>query len=241
MSCLAFFTTVTYPNTAIVSISCPRSAYHTDNDTFVRDLITVINAKNIVPITSLSVENLYPATFQGQDSQGIRRVSIEFHHFDFQPSGISWDSLALHHLKSFKVVGIGILRSVWLSVFGKLEKLETIVIRHYTNELIDGLCPVISRDPAAVDATVTSTPGKLKFSALKSLSLNGMYERWEVETLALCFRERQRRGFSLRRLWIEGYGDGGDVVCQLRPLISHVKWTQVHEADKPDAGSDDTY
>jgi len=73
LSCLAFFTKITYPNTTIVSVKCSRPAYHTDNATPVRDLIIIINAKNIVPITSLYVENHYPGTFRSQDSQGVSR------------------------------------------------------------------------------------------------------------------------------------------------------------------------
>ena len=114
MSCLAFFTRFTYPNTAIVSVKCSRSDYRSDSVTPVRDLITVINAKNIVPITSLYVESAYPRTFRGQDSQGIGRVVVEFQGVSFQPSSISWDSLALHHLKPLRVIGIKILSSVWL-------------------------------------------------------------------------------------------------------------------------------
>jgi len=233
MSCLAFFTNFTYPNTAIVSIQCSGSAYHTDNVMpSVRDLITTINAKNIVPITSLYVNNLYNGTFRAQDSQEINRVFVEFRSVLLQPSSISWDSLSLHHLKSLHVVGIMIQRSVWLGVFGKLKKLETIVIRYHANELLGALSRGISRGLAGADATVTSTPRKLKFSALKSLSLRGMDEHcgerpW-VETLPLCFRERRRRGLTLRRLCIEGHGGGADVVCQVRPLIKHVKWTEVY-------------
>jgi len=245
MICLAFFTKFIYPNTAIVSIKSFRSDYHADNvGPSLRDLITTINAKNIVPIASLSVENLfYLATFGGQDSQGIRRVFVEFLGVSFQPSTISWDSLALHHLKSFHVVGVRILRSVWLSVFGKLKKLETIIIRHHANELLDALSRGISRDSAGADVTVTSSPRKLKFSALKFLSLSGTpggyySERPWVETLALCFRERRRRGLTLRRLCMEGYGDGADVVCQLGSSIRRVKWREVHEEISDDESRD---
>ena len=109
MNCLAFFTKFTYPNTTIVSINCLPSAYQPGNVTLVRDLITTINAKNVVPITSLYVD---PLAFRGQDSQGIRRVFVDFYGVSFPPSSISWDSLALHHLKSLRVIKINILRSV---------------------------------------------------------------------------------------------------------------------------------
>ena len=123
MSCLAFFTNFTYPNTAIVSIQCSHSGYHTDNIMFsVHDLITTINTKNIVPITSLYVDNLDNGTFRAQVSQGTNRVFVEFLGGVFE--SISWDSLPLHHLKSLQVIDLEIPRSAWLSVFGKLKKTQ---------------------------------------------------------------------------------------------------------------------
>ena len=76
--------------------------------------------------------------------------------------------------------------------------------------------------------TVTSSPGKLKFEALKSLLLSSTLgehygDRPSVENLALHFRERRRWGLTLRRLCMEGYGDGADVVCRLGAFIKHVK------------------
>ena len=116
MSCFAFFTTFIYLNTAIVSIKCFCLGHHTDDVVLpVRDLITTINAKNIVPITSLYVDNSYPGTFRGQDSQGIGRVFVEFPGISSilcQFSGITWDVLTLHYLKSLQVVGIKISESV---------------------------------------------------------------------------------------------------------------------------------
>jgi len=240
MGCLAFFTTLTYPNTTIVSIKCCREDYHTDNIApgSVRALISTISAKNIVPITSLCVENLCRGMFQGQDSQGIRRIFIEFQDISFQSSSISWDSLTLHHLKSLRVAGIYIPWSVWLGLFGKLKTLKTIFITDHANEFLD----VLSRgDPAMVHATPASSPVKLKFTALKSLSLSGMDERelpW-VEKLALCLRERRKRGLNLRRLCIEGFGDGADVVCQLGSPIKHVKWREIDDSEEETSDEED--
>ena len=246
MSCLAFFTTFTYPNNAIVSIKCFPSDYHPANITPVRDLITVITAKNIVPITSLYLENLYFGTFRAQDSQGTRRVFIEFQGVAFQPSSISWDSLTLHHLKFLQVAGFEILRSVWLSVFGRLKELKTIHITDYAGEFLNVLFRGISRDLAVSHAAVISSPGKLKFSALTSLSLNstvGEYygDRPWAEMLVLCFIERRRRGLTLRRLSIEGHGDGADVVPRLCSFIKHVKWTKVYEEETSDGRDYEDY
>ena len=239
VGCLAFLTKLTYPNTATVSINCFPSGYTDNVMPSVRDLITTINAKNIVPITSLYVENRYQAmTFRGQDAQGIERVFVLFQNYSLQPSGISWDSFALHHLKSLRVIGFKILPSVWLSVFGKLKKLKTILIIHHASEFIDVLSCGISRDSA-----VTSSPGKLNFSALKSLSLSGTLgrhygERPRAESLASCFRERRRRGLTLRRLCIESHGGSADVVCELSSFIKHVKWTEIPEEETSDEESD---
>ena len=73
----------------------------------ISDLITAINAKIIIPITFLHVDNLYHGSFQGQDSQGIRRVLVDFQDVSVRPFSISWDSLALHHLK---IINIKILQ-----------------------------------------------------------------------------------------------------------------------------------
>ena len=234
MSCLAFFTKFIYPNTAIVSIECSRSDYHSDIVTPVRDLITVVNAKNIVPITSLHVENLNRTTFRGQDSQGIRRIVIDFQDIPLETSSISWDSLTLHHLKSLQVHGIYIPRSVWLSVFGKLKTLKIIFITGHVNEFLGLSSRGISRDPAMGDATSTDSPGKLKFGALKSLSLGYHSDlpynaSFWVDSLVSCFRERRRRGSVLRKLSIDGYGDGAGAVCQLGSVVKHVRWSEVEE------------
>ena len=107
MNCLAFFTKFTYPNTAIVSVKCSRPAYHPGNITLAPDLITIINTKNVVPITSLHIENVCGHwTFRGHDSHGIRRVFFDFQDISFQPSSIGWDSLPLHHLKYLQVTAI---------------------------------------------------------------------------------------------------------------------------------------
>jgi len=96
-------------------------------------------------------------------------------------------------------------------------------------------------------ATAASSPGKLKFRALKSLLLSDMdelqyYGEWpRVETLTSCFRERRRRGLTLQKLCIEGYGDGVDVVGPLGSLIKHVRWTEVHEATTDEEDYDDYY
>ena len=171
-NCVAFFTEFAYPNTAIVSIKCSRSSQTDNLAPSVRDLITTINAKNVVPFTFLHVENLDHGTFLGQDSQGIRRVSVEFRDVYLQPSSISCDSLPLHHLKTLQVAAIKILEWVWLGVFGKLNKLETIIITDHANEFLDALSCGISRDHAVAHATVANSPGMLKFKALKSLSLS---------------------------------------------------------------------
>jgi len=126
---------------------------------------------------------------------------------------VSVGCLSLHHLKSFQVVGMEIRRSVWLGVFGELKKLKTIHIIDYANKFLNVLSRGIPRDPAVVHATVTSAPGKLEFKALKSLSLSSTLGEYYgeppwAETLALCFRERRKRGLTLRRLCIEGH-DGG--------------------------------
>ena len=238
MSCLTFFTKLTYPNTAIVSIKCSHPVYQTDNiASSVRDLITIINAKNIVPITSLYVENLDHGTFRGQDSQWIRRVFIEFQDISFEPSSISWDSLALHRLRSLQV-GIKVLRPVWLGIFGELKNLQTIVITDYASEFLDALSHglSISRDATGAQ-TVPSCPRakRLNFNALNFLSLSSPLGRdysgkWPwPDKLVSCFRERRRRGFTLRRLCIEGYGDGADVVRQTNPFIKHIEWTEACE------------
>ena len=238
MSCIAFFTKFTYPNTVIISIRCSHRYRIGDVAPSVRDLITTINAKNIVPITSLSVENLVHGMFRGQDSQGIKRVSVEFQGHILQPSSISWDSLPMHHLKSLQV-GIQILRSVWLSVFGKLKNLKTIVITDHPSEFLDAFCRGISF-PAGAQTVTSSQPAKrLNFSALKFLSLSGHqdddYGIWPwPDKLVLCFRERRRRGLALRRLCIEGYGNGADVVRRLNSLIKHVKWTEVCDVETTD-------
>ena len=91
---------------------------------------------------------------------------------------------------------------------------------------------------------MTSSPGKLKFKALKSLSLSSTVGEhygeppW-VETLALCFRERRRRGLALRKLCIEGYGDGADVVCRLGSSIKDVRWKEVYEEEISEEEGDD--
>ena len=244
MNCLAFFAKVTYPNTAIVSVMCFLLTSYTNVVTHIRDFITVINVKNIVPITSLYVSH---GTFLGQDSQGIRRVFVGFQ--GIPCLRISWDALPLHHLKFLCVSGIKILRSEWLSVFGKLNKLKIIRITDHANEFLDVLSRRIPRDlgPGLSHATETSSPGKLKFKALKSLSLrstlgNHYGEHPWPEKLALCFRERRRRGLTLRRLSIEGYGGGTDVVCRLGSFIKHVEWTEVYEETSvQDYGSFDEY
>ena len=65
-NCLAFFIKFTYPNAAIVSIECFRSDCHPDNIMLLRGLNTVVNAKNIVPITSLPAENPYHGRFRAR-------------------------------------------------------------------------------------------------------------------------------------------------------------------------------
>ena len=95
--------------------------------------------------------------------------------------------------------------------------------------------------PGLSHATETSSPGELQFSALKSLSLASTlgdhYGEWPcVDMLGLCFRERRRQGLTLRRLSIEGYGDGADVVHQLSSFITHVKWKEV--CKEPSDGED---
>ena len=244
MSCLAFFTKFTYPNTAVVSIGCFCPHRLSDDVTPVRDLITVINTKNIVPITSLWVENTYYGTFRGRDSQGISRVSVGFQDVMFQPSSISWDSLSLHHLKSLRVIGTKIRQSVWLRVFGKLKNLRTIRIIDHADNLLDVLTLGIPQDPAGAHTTVTNFPGRLNFKALKSLSLSGTLgehygERPWVDMLALCFRERRRRGLTLRRLSIEGHGDGAVVVRRLGCFVKHVKWSEVFEVEISDGEVED--
>ena len=247
MNCLAFFTQLTYSNTAIVSVKCLNShaAYHTDNIApSVRDLITTIDSKNIVPITFLYIENqdFYHVTFRGHDLQGTKQIFVEFQDVSFQPSSISWNSLAIHHLKSLQV-GIKIPQSVWLSIFGKLKKLKTIVITDHANEFLHALSHgILISWGSALPWTVTSSPGKLRFDALKSLSLSSTlgehYGQWPwTKTLALCFRERWRWGLTLWRLCIEGYNDGVDVVRQLGAFIKHIKWTEV--CDKETSISDE--
>lgn len=95
---------------------------------------------------------------------------------------------------------------------------------------------------AMAHATRTSSQGKLKFSALKSLSLNITLcehygDRLWAGTLASCFRERRRRGLTLRGLCIEGYGTGAYMVCRLSSFIMSIKWTEVHEEKTDDEDS----
>ena len=246
--CMAFFSNVTVPPTAVLHTSCiPHAvADRLSISTFLGILISCITRDH----RHVYAMYVHAAGFSAWDTSspghGRKRPAtsdvplISLSDVAPDPPGhhvfMIWNVLPMEGLTSVCMKDVVASKEDWIGFLGNLEALEDLEIAQQEDGFLAAFSSGISCPELSFLGAVT--PGRLKFRRLRRLSFREWCPRdyggrRHIDILKTCLRERCKRGRGLQRLCLQDCSEVcADDVVDFNHVVMRVVWISGGEEDR---------